>query len=730
MMNSYFPTSGEDVKYEDGDTLSELLRLKLNFNPPPEGKDQFEGMLASLSKVIREALPEEIIAFGESISSLNDFEQVNEFYHKIIDLIPIISWTKNPDSPPCTFSIATLCPAVDTQGVGRFLCDMYSRWPIPGKVLGLPYVNTIAIQFVNFPHYQFLIQQLVAIVDNAKDLSILSMNLPNLAEEIRLNILSVQHARRVISLTPLTLDQKKLIIQENILSLLDRPGKEVDSNLFDHMHHFLIKASAEKKVTQIKEQIAPLLEYQPKYFERDIFSELQNLVVLFQDEFVANRAMRHLTRIISYMYLQRKLTTNEALSHPHQRHLFVKLIHAKLPVENEMRPVLGVLVSINILRENEVIGERHVFSAIQSLIPKAHKVSGSTVIDRRANNNVRMIYLEIYHEDGVFPIDQVKLLTKRLSPEIKTRIESVINPIFMPRNEEEVMKNILVLSNQLKYVQDIPQVMINFHKQTTSKISFTVILLRVNKPEDLPLQKLFSKFKSTVTFSEHEVKSVGVLRKKYPKEANIFEMQLAKKNFLRKDYSVDLNAARRFIYNTLCEMVGEVRDYNGGMISKQGEVLNSLKKLLLQINIHNDFLLENFFYSLAPNYMQSILKPFVLKKLFLIVLEALEHDYSKNILFLKTQIVDNYFLVTLGSVNATFKEFIEQKLETLDLPPSTLTSSFVNIYEISCLSYILQFREPEEHQKFLQLIIESAKGWKEMMQKNMAGNFFPTVDVK
>lgn len=729
MMNSYFPTTGEDVESKNSDVISQLLQLKLNFVPPPEGREQFDSFLVSLQRVIYDALPDDLIEFAESITSINDFEKVSEFYHRIVDIIPLVSWSKNPEPPPCTISISTICPAIDTQGVGRFLADVYSRWPIPGKVLGLPYVNTIAFQFVNFPDYQFLIQQLVAFIDNQKDLSILSMNLPNLAQEVRLNILSVQHARRVISLMPLTLDQKKLIIQENILALLDRPGKEIESNLFDHMHHFLIKASAEKKVTQIKEQIAPLLEYQPKHFERDIFAELQNLVVLFPDEFVANREMRHLTRIISYKYLLRKLTTNESLSHPNQRHLYVKLLHTKLPVKGELKQAIGILVAINILRENEVVEERHIFTAIQSILPKACKVTGSTVIDKRANNSVRTIYLEIYNEEGIFNTKEVKQLLKRLSREIKTRIESVINPIFMPRNEEEVMKNILVLGNQLKYVQDLPQVMINFHKQTSTKLSFTVILLRVNKPEDVPLQKLFKKFKSAVTFSDHEVKSVGCLRKKYPKEANIFEMQLAKKNFLRKDFSVDLNAARRFVYNTLCEMVGEVRDYNGGMISKQSEVLNSLKKLLLQINIRNDFLLENFFYSLTPNYMQSILKPLVLKKLFLIILEALEHDYATNMLFLKTQIVDNYFLLTLGAVNPTFKEFIEQKLEALDLQPSALTSSFVNIYEISCLSYILHFNDPDEHQKFLQLIIESAKVWKDMMQKNISSNFFPKLDV-
>ena len=731
MMNSYFPAIGEDAEFDNTNNIvDKLLEVKLSFDVPEDERAQFQVYQKTIQMLLKRSLPVDIIEDAESIESLDDFEKISEFYHKIVECVPLTGWTKKLSKAPCTISLTTITPASETQGVGRFLADAYSRWPIPGKQLTLTFVKAIAFEFLLFPGYGFLIHQLIALVENQKDLSILKMNLPILAKEIKLNILAVQHARRIISLMPLTLDQKKLIIQENILSLLDRPGKEIESNLFDHMHHFLIKVSAEKKVTQIKEQIAPLLEYQPKHFERDIFAELQTYVALFHDEFVANREMRHLTRIISYKYLLRKLTTNESLSHPNQRHLYVKLVHSTIIVGHEVKRVVGVIITINILRENELIEERHIYSAVKSILPEVNKVRDSSLIDRRANNNVRSIYLEVYKENGNFSISEIKQLSKRLPREIKTRIESVINPIFMPRNEEEVMKNILILSNQLKYVQDIPQVMINFHKQTSANLSFTIILLRVNKPEDFPLLKLFGKFKSTVTFSEHEVKAVGWVRKKYPKEVNIFEMQLEKKNFLRRDFSVDLNAARRFVYNTLCEMVGEVRDYNGGMISKQSEVLNRLKKLLLQINIQNDFLLENFFYSLAPNYMQSILNPTVLKKLFLILLEAVEHDYSKNIFFLKTQIVDDYFILTLGAINPTIKDFIEQKIEPLEMQPSALTTSFVNIYEVSCLSYILHFNDPDEHQHFLQVVIEAVKVWKEMMNQNISASFFPNVEVK
>jgi hypothetical protein len=725
LLSSYFPILAENRLEGEEDIGLFLSQVEPLFDCPMRSMDSFEHYLQSIQKIVRRIIPKELMQYAQEIESLDEIDKIRHFYKLFEDSVPTTSWTSDETQFPSTISIVTVCSANYTQGVGRFLGDMFSRWLVPGKQFPLVYMHSMAFQFKANPGSGFYLFEVFAKVDNKKDYTLIKANLPGLAQEIKLNILSVQHARRVISLKPLTIEQKKIIIQENISSLLDRPSKDFSHSLFEQMHQFFIKVAAEHKVMRIKEQISPLLEFKPQVFERDLFSELHNCVYLFKDAFTADRDLRHLTRIISYMYLFRKVLSNMATNNPHQRHLNFKLLHTQLQVEGKNRLVLGILVGINILRDNEIIGEKHIYRAIQSIIPTAELLPQSSISDKRKNSPIKMIYIEVFHESGRFSHEEISDLRARLPKEIKTRIESVINPIFMPRNEEEVMRNILVLSNQLKYVQDIPQVIITFHKQTESKIAFTVILLRIVRPTDLPLQKLFLKHKSKVKFSDHEIKTVGLLRKRHPKEANIFEMLLHKKAFLRKDFSVDLNEARKFIYHKLTEMLGEIRDYNGGMISKQNEVLTELKKILLQINVRNDFLLENFFYSISPNYMQSLLKPHILKKLFLLVLESLEHDYSSQIYFLKTQIVEDFFLLTVGAVNPSLKEFLEQRIEALEFEASSLSTSYVNIYDICCLSYLLRFNDCDQHQQFLQLIIESIRVWKDTMQTEMPSDFFP-----
>ena len=57
-------------------------------------------------------------------------------------------------------------------------------------------------------------------------------------------------------------------------------------------------------------------------------------------------------------------------------------------------------------------------------------------------------------------------------------------PVFMPRNEEEIMRNIVSLSDQIKYLRDIPQVFITFDEQTTANLFFTIIMVRLLKGEE------------------------------------------------------------------------------------------------------------------------------------------------------------------------------------------------------------------------------------------------------
>ena len=159
---------------------------------------------------------------------------------------------------------------------------------------------------------------------------------------------------------------------------------------------------------------------------------------------------------------------------------------------------------------------------------------------------------------------------------------------------------------------------------------FSIVLVRIQKPNDLTLEQLLSAI--PLPISAVEIKEVGFIRRKHLKEAATFDISLVKSDFFRKDFSVDLNEARSNVYTVLTNAIGDIRDYNGGMISKMTENLTRVKKHLLNTSKSEMFYIENFFYSISPVIMQSITPPREIAELYSHCLSCLtERTKSKNI---------------------------------------------------------------------------------------------------
>jgi hypothetical protein len=677
--------------------------------------NSFESYLHFIEDTVKHILPSEFLtALSQKSADLKEHIQA------LNDLLPLISWI-TPHQAPSTLSMTCLCPADFTSGVGRYLGDALSRWLIPGKFLNITSCQSLNFKFTAFPETAFFIQQILMDIDDEKDLLIIRNNAEELGKEIRLNILAVKHARQVVTIKKLSSEQKKIIIQENIASVLERPSKNLVQSAFDQMHHFLVHLSDEDKLSHIKDQFAPFMEQRPKVFDRDIFHEVKHLILLFQAPFTSLRDFRHVGRIISYQYLFRKSLQHETLSSPQERHLSIKLMKTALrdPTSPKgKRTVLSILGGINVLRENELFEERHITEAIQRCLPGIKKIENSFVIDRRSHDPIRTFYIEVEKEKGEhFSLWELKELQRQLPLELKESIENVIHPVFMPRNEEEIMRNILILSQQLKYIHDIPQVIITFDQQTEEELSFTVILLRLIKPSTVSIREHFHRSKTHLKFQSHEVKYVGTVRKRYLKEANVFSLKTEKKPFLRKDYTLDLFKARQAISAELHRILGGIRDFNGGILSKQQEVFHQLRESITDIHSYQDFLLENFFYSLSPPLRQTLLPPVILKKLFNIQQEALQVDYRKDFFSLKAYMDGQFLLLLAASPHAGIKEELNVTITSLDVPSSALSTTEVHAYGIYCIGYIYQDIDHHRRTIFYESIYDALHRWQHRFKK-------------
>jgi hypothetical protein len=670
---------------------------------------EFESYITFIEQILRTILPQDLII---ALSTCKDPLLIEKKVLSLCESLPLLAWN-NPDRAPCTLCASLLCHSDFTQGVGRYLCDTLIRWLVPGKFLNISSDRSLKFNFISCPEQHLFFHQVLIDIDNDEQFALAKSNQENIEKEIRLSILAVRHARNIVSVKKLSPEQKQAMIEENIASVLSRSMRNLENNVFDQMQNFWLHVSAENKIKQLQERFSPYVEQRPKIFDRDIFQEIKHSLLLFSDKFTGMRDLRHVSRVISYQYLFRKTLMRVCMLSPEERHLSLKLIKLSLPSRtNQKNHVLGIIGAMNVLRENELFEERHIVEAISHCLPYIRKVENSIVLDRRSHDPIRIFYLEIEKKDGTeFSLDEMRELKKNLPHELKENVENVLHPILMPRNEEEIMRNIFLLSQQLKYLNDLPQVIISFNAQTEQQLQFTVILLRILREEDFSLTEIFSKATTELKIEDLEVKKVGLLRKRYSKEANVFKVSLDKKPFLRKDYTIDLFKARQSVSLELNNIFKGIRDFNGGILSKQQEVFQELRSLIKETSSDNDFLLENFFYSITPPLRQTLIVPSSLKTLFSLMQEALDADYKKESFFLRAQFEPEQLLTMAASPFHSIKDELFSLMTKLKIPTQDLSCTHVNTYGITCIGYIYQNRDSNIRNLFYSTLLSCLQEW-------------------
>lgn len=305
--------------------------------------------------------------------------------------------------------------------------------------------------------------------------------------------------------------------------------------------------------------------------------------------------------------------------------------------------------------------------------------------------------------------DLISQLKKKLPCEFLRQTESNIHPIFMPRNEEETIRNLIVLTTQIKYVRDLPQVSIHYEKQTDVNLTFTVIIARLLKGNIDPLRKLLEK--SSLKMDIDDVRVMGYLKQKYVKEAAVLRVTIEKRPFFRADYSVDLLRARQKIVAGLIECLGEFRDFNGGMILKQDEALNQLRQDLGKLSQEREFLLENYFYSLKPGIMQTVHESSVLKEHFELLNTVLGADLKLKPYQIIVKTIGKFLLCFVAATSGSYKEKVLDAIAPLKISSRNLTISFLELKETSTMGFILRMETNEVVPPFQEAIERAFQEW-------------------
>lgn len=545
----------------------------------------------------------------------------------------------------------------------KFFFEMVSRWLIPGKRLNVVLVCASDFRIIEFGSDVYTLCEVVIRLDHQAELDSVLLHLPMIESEIKLGVDSAHYARRILEMRGL---------------------------------------SADEKTAQIQAHIAHVIKRLPKAFDADVFIEMQHLMVTCRDEFKEDRGVQHLSRLISIHYVFRKLLSQALRDVPNRRHVLLKLMQARICSPEGTKRVLGVSVGISFLKDKEVFEERHLLMALQNHLPLVQLVPGSYIGIRRGSEQVRTLYLEVVKSNGSdFTSAEIAYLRRTLPDDVKGRIEHPMHPLFNPRNEEEIMRNVVALANQLKNARDLPQVYISFDEQSYMHLHFVVIFVRVLKERGQSIESLFRMSNSCCEYIHDKCRPVGFTRKKHPKEATIFRLKLEKEPFLRQDHSIDLCQARDRIVHELEQVVGEVRDYNGGMISKQSQLLNGLRQLVRQDKKVDSFLLDNYFYSLHPVIMRSVMEPAALKMLYLMMVAMIEQGIRRTEKVMMTFQQDAEFLYAcVITEDQSLSEVISEAIRGLRIATTSLAMAHIAVAESLCIGFVYRCDSPIRRQAF------------------------------
>jgi hypothetical protein len=671
--------------------MLDILRIKPGFTPP-DGFS-FHSYLQSFQELVHLLIPQDLIDQKHLLTE-------KQFFSKLNEQLPLINWSKENRFPSVIcIRFFSYSHVRFSNGIARFFIEMFDRFAIPGHYLGIEFSRTLDFFFIANPEQQYGVIEIGLKVDTATELELLQKNLPLLCEEVLLTILTVYRTRYIVALKTPSKEEKTLLVQKEIKTLISKSTNESDSNLFDYAQGLIHKILAEEKVVQLNQIIASLAEKRPRVFNRDIFVEIQDFVLMFRKQFAERHSLKYLSRVICFLHLIRKALQTMPANEPEKRHLFFKLLRMH---SNEIKQqVLGVIVGINLRNRLELFERSHVIEAFTSLIPESDEVTDSCVADNRWDG-IRLIYIEFKKKNSVpFSQEEFSVLKKQFAQELKQRVEAVIHPVFMFYNQEEILKDIVQLSRELKRKKDLPQAVIRFAFQTQQELSFKIVIARLISENSLSFQKLFSQCPFQVVFEK--VKQAGQLTQSMAKEAAILNIYLPKSHFYRKDRSLDLYKARKVVVTEIIQALGEFRDYNGGLIACNDTTFFQFKELVLKNGNYDDFLLENFFFSIQPMSMQNLLDKQILEKGFLLFMKALENDFEVIPYFVESETVAEMSVVVIASVFPQLKEEMLDIFESMNISSTKLSFSWLTVGGIY---FFTSFNPPYNHLQLYKILQE------------------------
>jgi len=472
-------------------------------------------------------------------------------------------------TPPKQGTMSFTVQIIQAGTSNRASLDLSTSW-VPAEIpISSFSVNQLPFSWKDSPGQHFLFTEIAGTVETHEAVSLFQKQAPTLRQELQLALAS--------------------------------------SSSLPYMLHTCASLSSDQELRDVC--VKQLLQHKKQVIP-ELFEELQRFLLSTDQEFKGLRSPTQLLRIVrAHYWLKQQFPLLKGSSET-EKQLFFRIFPTKLCYTFGSKNVISLVVSLKPLSTYERFNHRHMLLACQRSLPSLELIPHSFYTYHYPEESCVSLYMEIAKEDGSLPsLSEWTRLKRELSRELVNSIEQVVSRIDIPQNEEDLLRNLLLLSQQIRGTKDTPQVIIQFTGQTDDALDFHVTLVRAVKDGYDKLPTPPTNFPEIIRFIPLRVSTIDKLRYRYIKQGIHFLVQCSKTPFLRRDHSVDFLKTRESVLRYVESTFGKVRDLNGGLIYQQHQLLEGIRPLLSKEEIKELSIIEDIFHSITPSIMKNLLGP-------------------------------------------------------------------------------------------------------------------------
>lgn len=368
-----------------------------------------------------------------------------------------------------------------------------------------------------------------------------------------------------------------------------------------------IKFTFSTKEQKVCRFIEKLIFEKPSLFDQTLLREFKLLSAIKDELFFEYRSVRHLVKLVCTLgYIKWKLVGSSELFCEHKQN-FIRLLPSMISYPFGSQSVLGIVIGFTRSSQNERLEQRHILKAFQRIVEDIEYIRGSFYRNDSNNDQQVLNYIEFRKRDGKkFNKKELFIIKRELPSYINDHIETLVPSVFTVRNEEEIGKTLFILNREFCSNNDIPQISIFFEGQSSSRLTFTITCIysheKISNDQICRDQSQFPYISSRIEKSM----IAGYLENNVEKKALVLTLFYEiNPRILRNDFSINLPIVREAVVAYLEQIFGEFRDYNGGLYSKQNNLLKELKTMFS--NTETEDFLEKIFYNIFPIENQAVM---------------------------------------------------------------------------------------------------------------------------